>query len=25
MSSRISRVCGQKVPDTQCGYPVLDR
>ena len=25
MSSRISRVCGQKIPDTQCGYRMLDR
>ena len=24
MSSRISRVCGQKIPDTQCGYRMLD-
>jgi glycosyltransferase involved in cell wall biosynthesis len=25
MSSRISRVCGQQIPDTQCGYRMLDR
>jgi len=25
MSERISRVCGQKIPDTQCGYRMLDR
>jgi glycosyltransferase involved in cell wall biosynthesis len=25
MSRRISRVCGQKIPDTQCGYRMLDR
>ncbi len=25
MSSEISRVCGQKIPDTQCGYRMLDR
>ena len=25
MSNRISRVCGQKIPDTQCGYRMLDR
>jgi glycosyltransferase involved in cell wall biosynthesis len=25
MSSRISRVCGQKIPDTQCGFRMLDR
>ncbi len=25
MSSRISRVCGQRIPDTQCGYRMLDR
>src|ERR1044071_6843966 len=25
MSSCISRVCGQNIPDTQCGYRMLDR
>jgi len=25
MSDRISRVCGQKIPDTQCGFRMLDR
>jgi glycosyltransferase involved in cell wall biosynthesis len=25
MSKRISRVCGQKIPDTQCGFRMLDR
>jgi glycosyltransferase involved in cell wall biosynthesis len=25
MSSRISRVCGQEIPDTQCGFRMLDR
>jgi glycosyltransferase involved in cell wall biosynthesis len=25
MSRRISRVCGQEIPDTQCGYRMLDR
>ena len=25
MSNEISRVCGQKIPDTQCGYRMLDR
>jgi hypothetical protein len=25
MSSEISRVCGQKIPDTQCGFRMLDR
>ncbi len=25
MSNRISRVCGQKIPDTQCGYRMLHR
>src|SRR5437773_2155479 len=25
MSSRISHVCGQKIPDTQCGFRMLDR
>jgi glycosyltransferase involved in cell wall biosynthesis len=25
MSSRISRLCGQPVPDTQCGYRMLQR
>ncbi len=25
MSHRISRVCGQEVPDTQCGYRMLER
>jgi hypothetical protein len=25
MSRRISRVCGQNIPDTQCGYRMLDR
>ena len=25
MSSGISRVCGQEIPDTQCGYRMLDR
>jgi glycosyltransferase involved in cell wall biosynthesis len=25
MSNRISRVCGQKIPDTQCGFRMLDR
>jgi glycosyltransferase involved in cell wall biosynthesis len=25
MSNQISRVCGQKIPDTQCGYRMLDR
>ena len=25
MSSRISRVCGQQIPDTQCGFRMLDR
>jgi hypothetical protein len=24
MSSQISRVCGQKIPDTQCGFRMLD-
>jgi glycosyltransferase involved in cell wall biosynthesis len=25
MSNQISRVCGQEIPDTQCGYRMLDR
>jgi glycosyltransferase involved in cell wall biosynthesis len=25
MSNRISRLCGQKIPDTQCGFRMLDR
>jgi glycosyltransferase involved in cell wall biosynthesis len=25
MSSRISRVCGQEIPDTQCGFRMLER
>ncbi len=25
MSSRISRLCGQKIPDTQCGFRMLHR
>ena len=25
MSNEISRVCGQKIPDTQCGYRMLNR
>ena len=25
MSNQISRVCGQRIPDTQCGYRMLDR
>lgn len=25
MSSRISQLCGQKIPDTQCGYRMVDR
>ena len=25
MSRRISRVCGQEIPDTQCGFRMLDR
>jgi glycosyltransferase involved in cell wall biosynthesis len=25
MSNQISRVCGQKIPDTQCGYRMLQR
>jgi glycosyltransferase involved in cell wall biosynthesis len=25
MSDRISRVCGQEIPDTQCGFRMLDR
>jgi glycosyltransferase involved in cell wall biosynthesis len=25
MSNQISRVCGQKVPDTQCGFRMVDR
>ena len=25
MSNEISSVCGQKIPDTQCGYRMLDR
>jgi glycosyltransferase involved in cell wall biosynthesis len=25
MSSEISRLCGQKVPDTQCGFRMVDR
>src|SRR5262249_16565217 len=25
MSSEISRVCGQKIPDTQCGFRMLHR
>ena len=25
MSNQISRVCGQKIPDTQCGYRMLHR
>jgi glycosyltransferase involved in cell wall biosynthesis len=25
MSSQISKVCGQKIPDTQCGFRMLDR
>jgi glycosyltransferase involved in cell wall biosynthesis len=25
MSDRISRVCGQRIPDTQCGFRMLDR
>jgi glycosyltransferase involved in cell wall biosynthesis len=25
MSKEISRICGQKIPDTQCGFRMLDR
>jgi glycosyltransferase involved in cell wall biosynthesis len=25
MSSRISKVCGQKIPDTQCGFRMMER
>ena len=25
MSNRISRICRQKIPDTQCGFRMLDR
>lgn len=25
MSNRISRICGQRIPDTQCGFRMLDR
>jgi glycosyltransferase involved in cell wall biosynthesis len=25
MSKRISRICGQEIPDTQCGFRMLDR
>ena len=25
MSAQISRVCGQRIPDTQCGFRMLDR
>jgi glycosyltransferase involved in cell wall biosynthesis len=25
MSRRISRLCGQRIPDTQCGFRMLDR
>jgi len=25
MSNRISHVCGQKIPDTKCGFRMLDR
>jgi glycosyltransferase involved in cell wall biosynthesis len=25
MSNQISRLCGQKIPDTQCGYRMVDR
>lgn len=25
MSSQISRVCGQRIPDTQCGFRMVDR
>ena len=25
MSGRISRICGQRIPDTQCGFRMLDR
>jgi glycosyltransferase involved in cell wall biosynthesis len=25
MSSEISKLCGQKIPDTQCGYRMVDR
>ena len=25
MSRRISRICGQKIPDTQCGFRMVDR
>src|SRR5207247_5251002 len=25
MSGQISRVCGQKIPDTQCGFRMVDR
>jgi hypothetical protein len=25
MSKRISRFCGQRIPDTQCGFRMLDR
>jgi glycosyltransferase involved in cell wall biosynthesis len=25
MSRRISRICGQEIPDTQCGFRMLDR
>ena len=25
MSKEISRVCGQEIPDTQCGFRMLDR
>ena len=25
MSSQISRVCAQKIPDTQCGFRMVDR
>jgi hypothetical protein len=25
MSSQISKVCGQNIPDTQCGFRMVDR
>ena len=25
MSKEISRICGQKIPDTQCGFRMVDR
>jgi hypothetical protein len=25
MSKQISRICGQNIPDTQCGYRMIDR